>query len=272
MMQSDVEPLSKIWHDFSRAFLSGGLLVDSSRKQFPGIASGRVKPSSAHMMLADALRNGTANVISLIFDGLTYRALTSRHRPGVVLHSIEEIEKYYCADIHTFIPSIIKIRGDVFYAICEEQYCPLNLRPYPLDRLRNVAKDDVMRCPSCGAKKLKLQFSFPGFRYKEEIAGPMLAAARQFLGPRTSAIILVGLSGRWDRYLLQFIFQLAKDRSLLVADVKLPDGDSTLIDHFRSTYFPSVSVPSSTTPDRGSTFVRVHATADDFLDQIKDIL
>ena len=270
IMQSDLEPLSKIWRGFSYAFLSEGFDVESWKKRFPGIATGRVKPSSAHIKLASALRNGTAFVMSLNFDGLTHRALTSNRRSGVVLHTTEEIERYFCTDMHAFVPSVIKIRGDVFYAICAERYCPVNLRPYPLDRLRSDANHDIMRCPSCGANKLKLQFSFPGYRSKEEIAGPMLAAARQFLGSRISAIILVGLSGRWDRYILQFIFQLAEDRDLLVADVKPPSADDMLIDHYRSIYFPSIT---SKQPDNmDATLVSVPIPADDFFDLLSGCL
>jgi NAD-dependent SIR2 family protein deacetylase len=266
LLQSDFRPISEIWSAFSHSFLTTGFPVEGWKKRFPGISSTSVKPSPAHNVLARAIKTWKAQVISLNFDGLTQRALLNLCQNGVVLHSVDEIIKYYSADTDRFVPSVIKIRGDVFYALCSGKYCPLNLRPYPLDRLQ----PGQTHCPSCGGSELRLQFSFPGYRSKEEVAGPMLWTARQFLGHRTSCVIFIGVSGRWDQYLLQFVFQLAKDRQLLVADVKPPDRSDTVIDQFRSVYFPSVPLVSETT--NGVGLVRVRETANSFLRDFKDVL
>jgi NAD-dependent SIR2 family protein deacetylase len=271
LMQYNADPWSSLWDRFSVQFLSEGFTVKAWKKRFLGISSNGVIPSPAHKILACALREQTANVVSLNFDGLTHRALTSDNkRPGIVLHSVDEISRYYCASTDEFVPSIIKIRGDVFYALCAGEYCPVHKRPHPLDWLRKFPDQDIMRCPSCGVSNLKLQFSFPGYRSKEEIAAPMLSAVRQFVGYKTSAIILVGVSGRWDEYLLRFIFQLAQDRNLLVVDVKPEGRDDLLIENYRSVYFPSVS--SDTPSGSDASFLRIKLPADAFMRGIRESL
>jgi len=116
-----------------------------------------------------------------------------------------------------------------------------------------------------------LQFSFPGFRHKEEQADPMLWAIRRFLGNRVSAIVMLGFSGQWDAYLLRFLFDLARERDLVVADVK-PGGDETdaLIDGYRASYYPSIPAGPPTADEKvGAVFMRIRLGHETFIPELK---
>jgi len=260
--------LKHVWADFSKGLLRDGLQL--ADRKFSGLYGTDVHPSPAHFHLADLLRSKEAYVISLNFDGLTHRALTTNQRTGLVLHSTSEISNYFTAPTTAFSPAVIKVRGDVFYAKCRNSACSLSQTPYPLDRLSRGA-DNSICCPSCRDSELQLQFQFPGYREKEEAAYPMLWAARKYLGSRVSAIVVIGLSGRWDRYMLQFMFDFAKERSMVIADVK-PSGDAeNLIDDFRSQYYPSVPHLDGQSPVAAS-YVRIEMSADEFLGKIHEEL
>jgi NAD-dependent SIR2 family protein deacetylase len=272
-LQKTVEPFYSIWNDFSSGFLLDGLDLDPSGwpSRFPGLCSGEVEPTDAHWALATLLQQSEAYVMSLNFDGLTYWALTACGKAGVALHSERQIRDYFAADVKERLPAVIKIRGDVFSAQCEGTACPSAHESYPLDRFRGP-QDRTLMCPVCKQARLRLQFYFPGSRAKEEAAASMLWEVRRFLGNRLSALIIVGLSGRWDRYLLRFLFDFAKERGLLVVDVKPPDKRcGALIDDFRRLYYPSI--PSMTDVSdslrtQGACFVRIEAKANDFIPRI----
>jgi hypothetical protein len=71
---------------------------------------------------------------------------------------------------------------------------------------------------------------------------------RDFLGHRVSAIVPIGLSGRWDPYLLSELFDWSLAYSIPIVDVKPPDGIQsapTAFEAFRHRYFPSVPVGSA---------------------------
>ena len=263
---------SKFWAAFSKAFLLGPQIDESipalklgrDRKDFDGLLVAEF--SDAHGGLARMLQAREAHVLSLNFDGLTVRALTKNHGSGVALHTRQQVRAYFSATKGHFVPAVIKVRGDVFYAKCSEPMCPASNEEHPLDRLSDHGGGTpVLRCPACGRSTVVLQFSFPGFRVKEEAAYPILWEARRFLAQRLSAIIILGLSGRWDRYLLDFLFDLAVERGLVVADVKPLGSDGAVIDSFRETYYPSCRAAVGTDVSAsGSEFVRVALKADRF--------
>jgi len=231
-----------IWQEFSAAFLLGNgkkiRMGHEGTKEFPGLL--RADLTEGHRRLASLLANRAAWALSLNFDGLTVRALIELNGTsgGIALHSAEDVRRYFSAlDPRTRTPAVIKVRGDVFYARCNNPLCPSAATEQALDRLKSAHNEADLLCPSCREGQLLLQFLFPGFRSKEEAAYPVLWEARGFLGNRISAIIIVGLSGRWDRYLLEFLLGWARERELPVLDVK-PDGrDAKVIQSFCETYF-----------------------------------
>lgn len=275
--QRHADPFHKIWRDFSQGFLVNGLELnkDKWREKFPGLRSKNVKPTKAHEKLAQMLAEPRAYVVSLNFDGLTRMALSNLEQGGLAVHSEEDLRIYFTADTGEFIPGVIKVRGDVFYAQCEGDSCPLSHTEYPLDRFVSEENDperqQPLRCPICSRDTLRLQFSFPGYRAKEEAAHPMLWTTRRFLGNRLSAIIILGLSGRWDRYLLRFLFDFARERDLLVVDVN-PGEQDNFLNSFRSTYYSSI--PKLDEPDsivsagNEAAYVRVHMKADEFMERV----
>jgi ssDNA-binding Zn-finger/Zn-ribbon topoisomerase 1 len=270
VLQGPDAHLSKLWNRFSQGFLIKGL--ELPHKHFPGLCSKAVEPTEAHTTLASLVRQGLAFVISLNFDGLTHKALISDGHQGQVLHSASDIGMYFTADSQTHVPAIIKVRGDVFYAECQNASCNISKHPYPIDRLRSftdtnrLEEEEQLVCPNCRSRYLRLQFQFPGYREKEEAAHPMLWATRRFIASRLSAVVVVGLSGRWDRYMLQFLFDLAIERNLLLIDVK-PASTPDLINEFRTIYYPSVEDLSGNHADH-ALYARLTMTANDFFGRI----
>jgi NAD-dependent SIR2 family protein deacetylase len=257
------------WQKFSRGFLNGDKFGD---RVFPGLLN--AKPSRAHQYLARQLAFRKAYVISLNFDGLTVNALLdlneSKHK-GVALHSQQQVTAYFTATRGEFLPAVIKARGDVFYARCADPLCPASNEDHPLDRQGTSSE---LRCSACRQEKLRLQFSFPGFREKEEAARGILCEAMRFLAQRLSGIIILGLSGRWDSYLLDFVFHHAVQRGLVVADVKPNDEknqDDALIQSFRSIYYPSCRELTADPPTDEAAFVRIRMDADHFCEKLDDL-
>ena len=267
------DELRNLWSRFSQGVLIKGLEF-KSRKPFPGLSS--VRPTSAHEKLASLLHASEAYVISLNFDGLTHKASmlpavgSDKPRTAVAIHTPEEIDGYFTAATKEYFPAVIKIRGDVFYARCSNVACYLYRHPYPIDRLHSSSalSPDTLACPNCNHPELLLQFQFPGYREKEETADPMLKACRRYLASRLSVIAIVGLSGRWDRYMLKFLFDLAKEHDLMVADIKPPDSENLIAD-FREQYYPSIPALDGTQDVHGACFARVRLKASDFFEAYK---
>jgi hypothetical protein len=286
--------LDDLWTKFSRRFVFGNLIVPD-RPLFPGVVN--VTPSRAHDALAGYLRATRAHVISLNFDGLTHKALRKDGQPAVILHDLKEVDGYFCdSTVSDQIPAVFKVRGDAFQAKCTNLQCPRAGIGYPLTQLwlraehadcapaspsdtlpfESVADDknrDVLDCQTCGSGTLRLQFSFPGDRTKEDAAYPMLWLIRRYVAQTTSAIIVVGLSGRWDEYLLNFLFDLALERDIPIIDVNQKEIDPAaarpdrVIDDFRLLHFPSAPslVPTDSLEGRGVGLLCLAGKADDVL-------
>ena len=161
---------NKLWRRFSKAFLLGpqptehipSLRVGSEKNNFMGLLKAR--PTDAHYYLAEMLNAREAHVFSLNFDGLTVKALTEKYGRGIALHTRQQVRAYFSSTEGEFVPSVIKVRGDVFYAKCAEPACPASNEEHPLDRLSDQKN---LRCPACGQDSVVLQFSFPGYRVKK---------------------------------------------------------------------------------------------------------
>ncbi|RJP73048.1 MAG: hypothetical protein C4532_05010 [Candidatus Abyssobacteria bacterium SURF_17] len=281
-IQEDIEPFRTIWEEFSTLLLIGGIprlnegadgaLMLSTVYQ--GLMSRELKPTEAHFKIAHIVAEGHAYVLSLNFDRLTHKAFDHNSdekidaaTPAVVCHTAAEVSNYFCStgSYGKFFPAVFKVRGDVFYARCSNPPCSLSQVDYPLDRIIFEQKDrDVLKCVGCNQKSLRLQFSFPGFRLKEEQAYPLLGELKRFLGLRISTIIIIGLSGRWDRYLLEFLLNWALEMKIPIIDVKpdLPGND--LINEYRELYFPGIKETEKGIPFGESVFMRVYSGADAF--------
>lgn len=265
------ETNSALWLRFSKSFLLGEApRLKIQTGDFQGLASAESTP--AHLYLAKLLQARLAHVLSLNFDGLTIRALTKIGSSGVALHNEKQVRAYFCATEGTFHPAVIKVRGDVFYARCTNPLCPASKEEYPLDRLP-PRKETQLRCSACSQDTVALQFSFPGFRIKEETAYPILREAMRFLAQRLSGIIILGLSGKWDSYLLDFLFHQAVERELPIFDVKPSGDDDSVLSSFRAAYYPSCLEVSNgeTLASSKVAFVRIRKNADAFCAELESI-
>jgi len=263
---------SDIWKEFSKNFMLEGLEINANgeRIRFPGIRTEEVHPTTAHKSIAEFVRAKHAYVLSLNFDGLTHKALIEDGNPGIVLHTAHQVESYFCADTRNYVPAVIKVRGDVFFARCEIASCPLSIEEYPIDRI-NVSGTAPKRllCPVCAQDTLRLQFSFPGYREKEEFAEPMLWETRRFIASRLSSVFVIGLSGRWDRYLLQYIFSLVQERNLLLVDIK-PQKIHNHLENFRSSFYPSVEWLNTKNWATGARYAFLEMDANSFMTRFRD--
>ncbi|MGI8923443.1 MAG: hypothetical protein ACR2HJ_05285 [Fimbriimonadales bacterium] len=264
-MQAGTEAsITDAWEAFSNAFVLGQMKIGSV--QYKGIY--HASPTAAHREIAKMLFSRSALAVSLNFDGLTHQALLKKGS-AVSLHSHEELIQYFCSTSGDLLPAVIKIRGDVFFLKCINPSCPLSASPIPVERAKEFTTEDALSCPLCKSKT-RLDISFPGDRVKEDLARPLLTAIAELYHSRISAIILVGISGRWDEYLLRFIFDLAIDEGIPVVDCKPPDETSELIDGFRQAHYREI--PSfngnNVAEAEGPAYYRIEEAADTFCTQL----
>lgn len=275
------QAVTNIWQEFSVDLLSGGKIkrrLDTTAasnidEYYPAIQG--AKPTTCHRFVARQLQNKKGWCLSLNFDRLTAEALReddSEQRGCVVLHTKDQIHHYFSsAEPGDLPPAVFKVRGDVFYATCSRDGCPLALRAIPLHSLLqnkwmlsglqgdatrlspaqvgiqqvlipppSEGKSRPLKCWECNIGNLILQLSFPGLRSKEEEAFPLLEAVASYIHHRISAIIVVGLSGQYDDYLLRYLFHMASHWSAPVVDVKPRDDAANPIREFADTYRESV--------------------------------
>lgn len=233
--------VKEVWEEFSGDLLSGNKIKrdePQSRKVVYYKPIQEVTPTECHRLIAAELIEQRAWCISFNFDRLTAQAVhhESASRKGcAVLHTQEQVDSYFAAPLHhEVLPTVFKVRGDVFYASCSHPGCSLLQSPVPLhsflraeksirDRPKSQLLDrNVKLCPECGMGSLVLQLSFPGLRAKEEEAFPLLRKIASYIHHRISAIIIVGLSGHWDDYVLEFLCDIAIRGNVPIVDVK-PD-------------------------------------------------
>jgi hypothetical protein len=93
----------------------------------------------------------------------------------------------------------------------------------------------------------------------------MLWVMRSFLANRVSPIIIIGLSGRWDRYFLQFLLGLARERELLIRRCKTGRSRRSPNRTVPLDYYPSV-VTKGVAIEEQPAYVRVSLTADKFFE------
>jgi|GEM_PF-2995448 hypothetical protein len=288
------DAMEPVWSHFCQELAIDGLRASDSQftglfrlgKEFAGL-SGQESfsgPSIAHLGIASFLIAGACHVLNLNYDPLLLLAMSAlRDACDLVpspdayhiipLHTAEDIRAYYSSRSVEYQPSIVNARGDVFYARCTNSRCPEFSKDRSLDsRFATTHDDEVFRCTSCHLKSIKLQLSFPGYETKERLVQPILNQLREFLGFRTSAIVPIGLSGRWDPYLLSELFEWSVAYRVPIIDVK-PDTPSastpTSFEGFRRRYFASVP---TTVMSNGPFYKQWSSTADDFIAWLQSVI
>jgi len=275
-LQTGAKHAQDVWRTFSAAFLKSD--TPWPKIAFRGVASAVSTPAHAH--LADLLLLNKARIVSLNFDGLTIQAAKELYKKdpsnyptkgAISLHSESDLFHYFATSAYEVPAAVVKIRGDVFYATCKSETCPGHRSPLPIERVIGNHKEDQdsLICPICQQDSLVLTFSFPGFRKKEELAHPMLWAFRRFVAANTACVICIGFSGKWDKYLLDFLFDMCSEREIPLVDVRPPDQhDHNLFDDFRSSYFPNCPAVPEKQLERHTSYTRILSEADPFMHEM----
>jgi HD superfamily phosphohydrolase len=215
LLQTSTDPnIRKIWKEFGLDLING---LDGKKRLYD------LTPTAAHYWAGNLAINKRAIVISLNYDGLTRRAIEtlSSTNPGDankanvsrIISSYEEIQKYFTSTEGSqhgagSVP-IIKLRGDVFHAVCKTNRCPEVNRQVAIYELLNstVADSDaskLLKCPVCNFSR-ELQISFPGVAGKELEIEQALVGFHEMLGTSFAGTIFVGFSGKWDERLVSYL-------------------------------------------------------------------
>lgn len=244
-----------IWSDFTKKFLEEGQIWVQ-------------EPTHLHYDIAEQVVSEPipALVLSINYDGLTAKAIKKRARlknneqvrnkvdlfyPCRILSSADDIEKWFSRDVKVsnFYP-LIKLRGDIFNAVCENEECrlfgqrtPIYEIPPPEERIEKVADvktdgktqllfnmesskdqeiynetknyEEAIRCPFC-SKNREIELDFPGARIKELEAERIMKALIRYVIPTLSCIVVFGVSGRWDPEIVEFLRVCAIERGIKI--------------------------------------------------------
>jgi hypothetical protein len=197
----------------------------------------------------------------------------------IALHEPKDISRYFGSPENSFQPAASSARGDIFYVRCQNKNCPSFdlVRPLTTDKQTCDPKDKIhpFKCVACHLETLKLELSFPSYHTKEQLIQPLLSQLQEYLATQTSAIIIIGLSGKWDPYLLAGLFHWADIHSTPIIDVKpkpedLLDESDMFIDKFRYLYFPGV--PNSSTSQDLSGYYRYISKGDPFMMRLYSVI
>jgi len=212
--------------------------------------------------------------LSINFDRLVYKYLADQAQTSEVILIYDErgVEAYFNTVEGRFIPAIFKIRGDAFYVKCMNPMCKHHLTEYPLDIYYDGSykNEKKLKCFLCRSDKVKLHLSFPAFSVEEEkMTFRIMEAIGRYIGHRISAVIIIGLSGRWDHYLLRFLFELCYDKGIPLVDVK-PRDRVEPIRHFKEFYYPSIKEVDRINKEPESCFLRIESKADEFMEEFSE--
>lgn len=216
LQTSPDEEVRQKWRAFG-VYLLAGKLAKSTKPLWD------LEPSAGHHWVARLGESARAIVVSLNYDGLTHKAVNSL-RPGQarVLSTADEIHQFFTSapPPSTSPIPIIKIRGDVFHAECDNGRCPDLGKSVPIYQLWKQRKAGVtearqppdpvesageyLKCPTCDQPR-GLRISFPGVLGKEEEIDEALVALHQIHGSRIACVIFLGFSGKWDEPLVRYL-------------------------------------------------------------------
>ncbi|MGV9141467.1 MAG: hypothetical protein ACOC1X_00855, partial [Promethearchaeota archaeon] len=229
----------ELWEKFTYDFLNGDIGEGNYGKLL------KQEPNSFHKYIAKQIvnENPPAVCISLNYDGLTAKAVRELALgkiergeslyPARVLSSAKEIDDYYTSNRNspsTFFP-IIKLKGDIFYAICRNPGCPNYNKRKPI-----YYHPQEERLPQCECiENMDLELDFPGQLKKEEETKRMLREVYRYLISSISCVIVCGVSGKWDKELVDFLRFCAIKRRLRIYLIGL-DKPKAIVDALGS-YF-----------------------------------
>lgn len=254
------EECKGIWKSFTADFLMG--------------LKGRdpiwdLKPTSFHSYVAKQIvtKSVPAVCLSLNYDGLTAKAIVAEAKrmtpakefgtldplyPCRILTTAEEIQNYYhrnayhLTDASCFYP-LIKLRGDIFNAVCDNEECKHFGQRTPLYEIEHPAgetegkltkakarKEDsgtlfpslesedkrkaygkTIKCKGCGTDR-KIELDFPAYRAKELEVQQVVEELCRYVVPSLGCVVVCGVSGRWDPALVEFLRACAEQRDLEV--------------------------------------------------------
>lgn len=206
LQTSTEEKIRAAWQTFGIALLAGRLAARMEPLW-------DLKPSAGHEWVAQLAVNAGAIVLSLNYDGLTHRAIDKvSGGQARVLSTAEEITAFFTSSppgsSSTLPVPIIKIRGDVFHAVCDNGRCPDLNKSVPIYQLwHQTPRDadpesrarDCLACPTCREPR-GLRISFPGVLGKERAIDEALGALHEIHGSRIAGVIFLGFSngGKWQ--------------------------------------------------------------------------
>lgn len=218
-LQSNQSSSKKIWDDFGEWLLKR--CIDEENQ----IGILKAPNSPVHEKIVDLYEKG-AICISLNFDGLMRRHLNDRFQKKDVRyrHKAEDLEDYFIRNGNPEYKLVIKLRGDVFHAVCKTSgTCIHKGAEIPLWDLT----EPDLTCPECEEKR-SLYISFPGMYEKEIETRKLLSILWRYIIPRTSCILIIGVSGNWDPSLVAFLSSVLTERDIPLININDNPSDTTL--------------------------------------------
>lgn len=215
------EYLRNVWHDFNI-----WLLNKCVNEENIGILE--AKPSIAHDKIAGLYEKVNAFCLTTNFDGLLYRALETKY--GKEAHSYftkEQVKRFFTTEkTPKKHYAEIQIRGDIFFVNCDSSWCDEynNLCEYRHEEPIRIwqSKDKNLLDLMCEKNKpMKPFISFPGTYEKDKLIRDILGILWQYLTPKVSCVITIGISGSWDPVLVAFLSDLARERKIPFIDINV---------------------------------------------------
>lgn len=263
--------LREAWYAFSDDLLRGGNeeLKDNGRLLVPKGIYG-AEPTTAHLALAKLLVERKCLCVSINFDHLAWLALRTQGTPCVVLHDSDQITQYFTALSDIDVPAVIHLRGDVLNVRCVEPSCPQSMISQVLSALiqreraqpatpESATPAGPLRCDACGAGRLAAEMSFPGEAAKERMGRDALDALQTYVAGRLSALVFVGVSGRWDPHILRWAAEYSREFHVPIVHVKQSPRPSH-IQQFLQVYYPSESACDVVVQDKDAFLADLTAT------------
>jgi hypothetical protein len=243
LQDSEHFEIRKCWEQFTRVFVLGE----------NGSSPIWQRPvSEFHKYVADHVvrQLPPAVVVSLNYDGLTARAISELAReerfveavslpgrffPCRILLEAQEIASFYCrGPIFDGLPqlhSLIKLRGDIFSAVCGTEGCAYQGRRTPIYELSGTdTRQPIERATLCLGcqRERRIEIDFPGRNVKEEEVYRGVHELYRYVVRRGGVVVACGVSGRWDPELIAFLRYCTLERHIPLYILDLADEPALL--------------------------------------------
>ena len=201
-----------------------------------------INTSQATQEIAKMYESLDAICLSANFDDFLEYALsgTSGTSRGISLFSKKYVDSYFQRNRRGTSPfsnpphnrCVLHANGDVLWLHCsgdkDEGYCPNRGKYFPAfyDR-RHGRTDDILQCQICGSR-MEPTMTMPGTYQKDYNTRQIISSIWEYLAPKLSCVITVGVSCNWDDVLLKFILGLLIEREIPHLDINdFSDSTST---------------------------------------------